>query len=152
MKRRAVVAALAALAALRFIKPKSAKALISGPLVAPGPSYVTVTRGTSQAVIQVLTPTDAQVSTIVSGGPGYDYYIDGIAHSWTQGLSASAIAGVNSTGFLVSTNGQWHIVFQVSPTDAAGEIVTVIQVDDKGAQYVPMTLAQAHALAPQLFV
>ncbi len=164
VKRRALLAGLMASAVLPFIKLKQAKAQIflrsgsnPGP-IPPNPAYVTVTRGTSQAVIQVLKPTEAQFTTTIVGGgpaypqpagPGFDYWINGAQLDWTVGVPP---ADVISRQLINATNSQYHILFQATPDQASGEIVTYINVGALGDAFTPITLAQAHALAPQLFV
>ncbi len=164
MRRRAFVVGAAALAALPFIKVKEPKAQIftrqggAGP-IPPSPQYVTVSRGVSQAVIQVLKPTSETqfTTTIVGGGPvypqppgpGFDYWINGAQLDWTTGVPTSDVI---SRKLIDATNQQYHIIFQATPDQAAGEIVTYIQIGALGDAFTPITLAQAHALAPQLFV
>ncbi len=168
MKRRAFVAGAAALASLPFIRLKQPKAQVftrsgstPGP-IPPNPAYVTVSRGTSQAVIQVLKPTlEAEFSTYIIGGgpaypstglPGYDYWVNGAPLPWTGGISSGTQADIINRKIINATNSQYHILFQVTPDQASGEIVTYINVGALGDTFTPITLADAHALAPQLFV
>ncbi len=165
MKRRSVLAGMTALAALPLIKLKQPKAQIflrsgsvPGP-IPPSPAYVTVTRGTSQAVIQVLKPaSETQFSTTIIGGgpsypqppgPGFDYWINGAQGDWTVGVPT---ADVISRKLVDATNSQYHIVFQTTPDQAIGDIVTYIEIGALGDAYTPITLAQAMVLAPQLFL
>lgn len=124
----------------------------------PAQSYVIVQRGVSQAVIQVVKPTADLVTLQVSGGgvayanpdTNWDYWINGAQTLWYGGNLPQA--DVISRKLMDVTNGQWHMVWQVTPDNAAGELVTIIEVGAVGDTYTPKTLAQVQALAPQLFV
>ncbi len=166
MKRRDVLKGAGVLASAQFINTQSAQAqFLIGQFSGgqpPTPSFVVVTQGVSLAALQVLKPAEALVATEISGGLGvggiasgnnYDLVLNGNNIDSRGGLDISTPAGAAfATTRLACIDGHWHTVFQASPVNAAGEVVTVIQVDAAGATYTPMTLAQAKALAPKLFV
>ncbi len=129
-------------------------------LVAVPSDFVIVQRGVSQAAIQVLTPVAGSVTLQLAGGGtaypsngvGYDYWINGAPLPWTGGISVGTQNDMISRKMVDCTNSQWHMLWQTTPTAAAGEIVTYIEIGAKGDTFTPTTLAAAQALAPQLFV
>ncbi len=134
----------------------------------PGPppppatgDFVVVQRGASQAVIQVVKPLATNFMVQVSGGgttqypldgSGFDYWMNGAQNPWNGGLPVAQAADIANRHTIDVTNLQWHIVFQATPAQAAGELVTIIEVGAWGDAYAPKTLADVQALAPQLFV
>jgi hypothetical protein len=172
IKRRSFIQGAAATAAIAEAKEAQAQFLLGTPISPPPPpitDYVLVQNGNSQALIQVLSPAIANVKTEIAGGgpvppansvpgPVYAYWINGAQFDWSLDqtgvtpLPGSSITSVQTNGYLWHTQSQWRISFSATPANAAGEAVTVIQVDAAGSSPTPITLAQAKALAPQLFV
>ncbi len=140
--------------------PKTQAQFLTNPPGSPVPStpnLVIVTRGASQAVLQVLKPTQDLVCTEVAGGLGvggigsgnnYDGVLNGNNINFRGGISNWNDPAGHAfwDPLLGSVDGQFHTVFQATPANADGEVVTAIKVDAAGAAAVPMTLAQAKAL------
>lgn len=168
MRRRSILAGMAALVGVIFARLKQPKAQFlirsgaTGP-IPPQPAYVTVTQGVSQAVIQVLSPADeATWTTSIAGGgtpypsnggvgTNFDYVINGAQVPWNGGLTTAQAQDVVNRTTLNVSNGEWHVVFATTPANASGEIVTYIQVGAKGDAFTPRDRAWAVSVAPQLF-
>ncbi len=163
IRRRSLLKGAAATAAVaatgKFVQPQEAAAQFLTGLggIPPTPNYVIVTRGVSQAALQVLKPVQSLVCTEVAGGLGvggigsgnnYDGVLNSNNLDFRGGISNWNTPAGHAfwDPLLASVDGQFHTVFQATPDNADGDVVTAITVDAAGTSYTAMTLAQARAL------
>jgi hypothetical protein len=113
-------------AGLRLVKGTAA----AGILEATG-DRVTVTRGRSQATIQVVQPDPAIVRLV--GGPGYENYIDGADIDPRTTSADWLLKQPYFPALLARVTGTWRAEIETDPKTAGGETIVVISVGARGA-------------------
>ena len=92
---------------------------------------ITIYRGTSQAVIQLLSPGQATLRLV--GGPGYDHYIDDTNIDARAGAAGWLNGQPDFPARLERVRGIWRSEIETDPATAGGEMVTAISVGPRGA-------------------
>jgi hypothetical protein len=92
---------------------------------------VTIQRGRSQAVIQVLSPADATIRLV--GGPGYENVVDG-ANVDARGNTADWLTKQPDFGARIARiTGTWRIEIENPHPGSSGETIVAIAVGPRGA-------------------
>lgn len=92
---------------------------------------VTITRGRSRAVIQVLWPAGATVRLV--GGPGYENYRDGKNIDAASNAADWLLKQPDFPARLARVTGIWRIEIESTPQAASGEMIVAISVGARGA-------------------
>jgi hypothetical protein len=92
---------------------------------------VTITRGQSQATIQVLWPANATIRLI--GGAGYENYVDGENVDAKGNAADWLLKQPDFPARLARIAGTWRIEIESTPDAANGEAVVAISVGPRGA-------------------
>jgi hypothetical protein len=92
---------------------------------------VTVTRGRSQATIQVLWPATTTIRLV--GGPGFENYLDGENVDARSNAAGWLLKQPDFAARIARVTGTWRIEIESNPKTADGEIVVAISVGPRGA-------------------
>lgn len=92
---------------------------------------VTITRGQSQAVIQVLWPAGATIRLV--GGPGFESYYDGENVDAASNAAEWLQKQPDFPSRLARIAGSWRIEIESTPGVASGEMIVAISVGPRGA-------------------
>jgi hypothetical protein len=91
---------------------------------------VTVTRGGSEATIQVLWPAGTTIRLV--GGPGYENYRDGEDIDAASNTVAWLLKQPDFPSRIARIRGSWRIEIETTPKAAEGEMVVAIAVGPRG--------------------
>lgn len=92
---------------------------------------VTIDRGQSQAVIQVLWPKHVKIRLV--GGHGYESYIDGTNISTYPKAAEWLLTQPDYPARLARIAGAWRIELETTPAAANGQMIVAISAGPRGA-------------------
>jgi hypothetical protein len=113
-------------AGLHIVKGGAAAGILEGK-----GDRVTITRGQSQATIQIVQPDPATIRLV--GGQGYENYIDGTNIDPRTTSADWLLKQPYFPALLARVSGTWRTEIEADPSTAGGEMIAVISVGARGA-------------------